>query len=130
VTPAEARELGFNWNVPEQHRMRLLLVFALLLTAAVVREPAPAKAGDSLTDLRQPSSTIPGCVNDWGPLGTGSGVTEPTCEGQAALAEWNEHAAAINTARDLIVQASNQPDRADPQGSSMPSPRVPPRPTR
>jgi hypothetical protein len=108
VTPAEARELGFNWNVPEQHRMRLLLVFALLLTAAVVR-------ADSLADLRQPSSTIPGCVNDWGPLGTGSGVTEPTCEGKAALAEWNEHAAAVNTARDLIVQASNQPDRSDPQ---------------
>jgi type IV secretory pathway TraG/TraD family ATPase VirD4 len=93
----------------------LLLALALLLSAAVAREPAPAAAADSLADLRQPSSTIPGCVNDWGPLGTGSGVTEPTCEGKAALAEWNEHAAAVNTARDLIVQASNQPDRSDPQ---------------
>ena len=93
----------------------LLLALALLLSAAVAREPAPAKAGDSVTDLRRPSSTIPGCVNDLGPLGTGSRITEPTCEGKAALAEWNEHAAAVNTARDLVVQASNQPDRADLQ---------------
>jgi hypothetical protein len=117
VTPVAAREPAFDlYNVPEQHRMRcLLLVLALLLSAAVAREPAPAASGDSLADLKQPSSTIPGCVNDWGPLGTGSGVTEPTCEGKAARAEWNEHAAAVNTARDLIVQTSNMPDRADPE---------------
>ena len=42
-------------------------------------------------------------------------VAQPTCEGNAALAEWNEHAAAVNTARDLLVQASDLPDRADPQ---------------
>jgi hypothetical protein len=42
-------------------------------------------------------------------------VAQPTCEGNAALAEWNEHAAAVNTPRDLIVQASDLPDRADPR---------------
>jgi hypothetical protein len=87
----------------------------LALLVAVLLVCATAAHADSLADLRQPSSTIPGCVNDWGPLGTGSGVAEPTCEGKAALAEWNEHAAAVNTARDLLVQASDLPDRADPQ---------------
>jgi hypothetical protein len=87
----------------------------LALLAAALLAVATATRADSLADLRQPSSTIPGCVNDWGPLGTGSGVVEPTCEGKAAMAEWNEHAAAINTARDLLVQASDLPDSADPQ---------------
>jgi hypothetical protein len=87
----------------------------LALLAAALLAVATAAGADSLSDLQRPSSTIPGCVNDWGPLGTGSGVAEPTCEGKAAWAEWNEHAATINTARDLIVQASDLPDRADPQ---------------
>jgi hypothetical protein len=89
-------------------RCLALLATALLLCVS-------AAHGDSLSDLRQPSSTIPGCVNDWGLLGTGSGVVEPTCEGKAAVAEWNEHAAAVDTARDLLVQASDLPDRADQQ---------------
>jgi hypothetical protein len=90
--------------------MRFLAPLAAALLTVV-----PAARADSLSDVRQPSSTIPDCVNDWGPLGTGSGVVQPTCEGKVSLAEWNEHAAAVNTARDLLVQASDLPDRADPQ---------------
>jgi hypothetical protein len=88
-------------------RCLALLATALLLCVSAAR-------ADSISDLRQPSSTIPDCVNDWGPLGT-SGVVQPTCERKVSLAEWNEHAAAVNTARDLLVQASHLPDRADPQ---------------
>jgi hypothetical protein len=39
---------------------------------------------------------------------------EPTCEGKAALAEWNRHAAAVNVARDTLLNASNWLDKADP----------------
>ena len=85
----------------------LALLFCALMLGANV-----AAHADSLADLRRPSSTVPGCVNDWGPLGTGSGVTEPTCEGKAARAEWNEHAAAIDAARDTLARASNRPDKA------------------
>ena len=87
----------------------LLFVVALLLCATAAR-------ADSLADLRQPSSTIAGCVNDWGPFGTGPGVVESTCEGKAALVEWNRHAAAIYAARDVLVRASDLPlDRTDPR---------------
>lgn len=86
--------------------MRCCLLALVLLFAG-----GPLARADSLADLRRPSSTIPGCVNTWGPFGAG----EPTCEGKAALAEWNEHAAAINLARDTLVNASNLPDRANPQ---------------
>jgi hypothetical protein len=58
-----------------------LLLCALLLGAAA------AAHADSLSDLRRPSSTIPGCVNHWGLFGTGSGIAEPTCEGKVALAK-------------------------------------------
>jgi type IV secretory pathway TraG/TraD family ATPase VirD4 len=85
-----------------------------LLACALVLGTIVAVRADSLADLRRPSSTIPRCVNDWGPLGTRSGVAEPTCEGKAALAEWNEHAAAINAARDILANASNWPDKAAP----------------
>jgi hypothetical protein len=92
-----------------------LLVCALVLGATVVAGgPAPVKAGDSLTDLRLPSSTIPGCLNHWGLFGTGSGIAEPTCEGKAALAEWNEHAAAINAASETLARAANSPDKTAP----------------
>lgn len=57
---------------------------------------------------------MPGCVNDWWPLGAGSGLTEPTCEGKAALAEWNEHAAAINAASETLARAANSPDKTAP----------------
>jgi hypothetical protein len=91
----------------------LMRSFALLFCALLLGATAAAQA-DSLTDLRRPSSTIPGCVNDWGPLGTGSGMTKPTCEGKAAVAEWNEHAAAINAARDTLANAANWPAKAAP----------------
>jgi len=87
----------------------LALLFCALLLGATT-----AARADSLADLRLPSSTIPGCVNDWWPLGTGSGMTEPTCEGKAARAEWNEHAAAINAVRDTLANAANRPDKAAP----------------
>ena len=86
---------------------------ALLFCALLLGATAAARA-DSLADLRLPSSTVPGCVNDWGPLGTGSGIAEPTCEGKAARAEWNEHAATINAARDTLARAANSPDKAAP----------------
>ena len=92
-----------------------LLFCALVLGATVVAGgPAPVKAGDSLADLRLPSSTIPGCLNHWGLFGTGSGIAEPTCEGKAALAEWNEHAAAINAASETLARAANSPDKTAP----------------
>ena len=68
-------------------RCLAMLACALLLGATTVH-------ADLLSDLRRPSSTIPGCVNDWGPLGTGAGVARPTCEGKAALAEWNGYTSA------------------------------------
>ena len=85
----------------------LALLFCALLLGANV-----AARADLLADLRRPSSTVPGCVNDWGPLG--SGVAEPTCEGKAARAEWNQHAAAINAARDTLANAANFPDKTAP----------------
>jgi type IV secretory pathway TraG/TraD family ATPase VirD4 len=89
--------------------MRLLLVLALLLSAAAAR-------ADTLADLQKPASTITGCVNHWGPIGTGAGVVEPTCEGKAARAAWNAQAAVINQARDVLVRASDLPlDRTKPQ---------------
>jgi hypothetical protein len=59
---------------------------ALLLCALLLGAAAAAHA-DSLSDLRRPSSAIPGCVNHWGLFGTGSGIAEPTCEGKVALAK-------------------------------------------
>ena len=86
---------------------------ALLFCALLLGATAAARA-DSLADLRLPSSTVPGCVNHWGPFGTGSGIAEPTCEGKAARAEWNEHATAINAASDILARAANFPDEAAP----------------
>jgi hypothetical protein len=87
-------------------RMRgLLLTFALLISATTAR-------ADSLADLLKPSATIPGCINEWSALGD---VT-PTCEGEQALVEWNEHAAAITSARNAVMAAAHlPPDRTDPQ---------------
>ena len=50
----------------------VLFVLALLVGATT--------AADLLADLRKPSSTISGCTNDWGPLGTGTGIAASTCE--------------------------------------------------
>jgi len=79
---------------------------ALLLRAGAVD-------ADSLADLGKPSSSIAGCVNDWGPLGTGAGVGS-TCEGRATRAAWTEHEAAVAVARDTLLSASNWPDKVDP----------------
>lgn len=87
---------------------RWLPVLTLLLCAT-------AAQADSLADLSKPSSTIPGCVNDWGPLGTGAGVITPTCEGKAARAAWDKQAAMLDAARDVLVTESDRPlDRTDP----------------
>lgn len=92
--------------------MEVWKLLVVVLLAAMMAHDARA---DSLADLRQPSSTIPGCVNNWGPLGTGADVVEPTCEGKAALAEWNKHAVIVNAGRDTLVNAANGPDKADPR---------------
>jgi hypothetical protein len=90
----------------------LLAVVGLLILGVI----CGAVRADTLADLRRPSSTVPGCVNDWGPLGTGDGVAAPTCEGKAARTAWQTHAAAINVARDTLVTASNLPAaRTSPQ---------------
>jgi type IV secretory pathway TraG/TraD family ATPase VirD4 len=99
-------QLALAWNVRA-------VLGAVCLIGATLSVTARA---DTLADLRRPSSTISGCVNDWGALGTGAGVATPTCEGQAALTTWNTHAAAINVARDTVATASNLPaDHTDPQ---------------
>ena len=90
-------------------RSLALLLCALMLGITVVAW------ADSLADLRAPSSTIPGCVNNWGLFGTGSGIAEPTCEGKAALTEWNNHAAAISAASDTLAKAANWPDKTAPR---------------
>jgi hypothetical protein len=41
-------------------------------------------------------------------------MIEPTCEGKAARAEWNEHVAAISAARDTLANATNSPDKTAP----------------
>jgi type IV secretory pathway TraG/TraD family ATPase VirD4 len=86
--------------------MRSLAVIGIWLLACCV----PAYA-DSVADLNQPSSMIPGCVNDWNPLDH----VARTCEGKAVVQSWQERLTAINTARDVIVGASRDPDRADRQ---------------
>ena len=88
----------------------LALLFCALMLGITV-----GAWGDLLADLRAPSSTIPGCINDWGLFGTGSGIAEPTCEGKAALAEWNNHAAAISAASDTLAKAANWPDKTAPR---------------
>lgn len=56
-----------------------------------------------------------GCVNDWGPLGTGAGVVAPTCEAKATCTAWDKQAAALDAARDIVVTAADRPlDRTDP----------------
>ena len=81
----------------------VLLAGVLLLGITVAR-------ADALAELQRPSSTVPGCANDWEP----PAAAEPTCEGKAARAEWNRHAAAVDAARDTLVNASNSPDTAAP----------------
>ena len=87
-----------------------------LVAATLLLLGAPAARADTTGDLLKPSSTVPGCANDWGPFGTGSGVVEPTCEAKAALAEWDAHAATVNLARDTLRGAIDLPaERTDPR---------------
>ncbi len=88
--------------------MRASLVLAVFFLTAFSVAFGAARA-DSVADLARPSSTIPGCVNDWNPL---DHVTQ-TCEGKAEAQIWQERATAINTARDVITDASRDPDHAD-----------------
>jgi IMP cyclohydrolase len=88
--------------------MRASLVLAVFLLTASSFASGAARA-DSVADLARPSSTIPGCVNDWNAL---DHVTQ-TCEGKAEAQLWQERATAINTARDVITDASRNPDHAD-----------------
>lgn len=88
--------------------MRLLLVLALLLSAIVAH-------ADTLADLRKPTSTIAGCINHWGPGGTGEDAG-PTCKGKAARAAWKAQAVIIDQARAVLVRASDlPPDRTKSQ---------------
>lgn len=66
---------------------------------------------DSVADLSRPSSTIPGCVNTWNPTDPKYGSR--TCEGQAVARSWEEQNASINIARNVIIEASRDPRRAD-----------------
>jgi type IV secretory pathway TraG/TraD family ATPase VirD4 len=88
--------------------MRASLVLAVFFLTAFSVASEAARA-DSVADLARPSSTIPRCVNDWNPL---DHVTQ-TCEGKAEAQLWQERATAINTARDVITDASRDPDHAD-----------------
>lgn len=88
----------------------------LVLLAGVLLFGSTAARADALAELQRPSSTIPGCLNDWQP--PGAGVGGPTCEGKAARAEWSRHTAAINAAHDTLINAANSPDTADPAASS------------
>jgi type IV secretory pathway TraG/TraD family ATPase VirD4 len=83
------------------------LGIAVCLASAVV-DPAHA---DSVADLSRPSSTIPSCVNTWNPTDPKYGSR--TCEGRAVAQGWQERATAIATARNVIIDASRDPGRAD-----------------
>ena len=81
--------------------MRWLSVLAFLMFVA----NAPAHA-ESMEDLYAPSSTIPGCLNDWSALQMGN-----TCEAKVARATWEERQSAVTMAVSAIVSASRAPDR-------------------
>jgi hypothetical protein len=86
---------------------------ALLFGALLLGITAVAWA-DSLTDLRRPLHDPR--LRQWLVAARhGSGIAEPTCEGNAARAGWNKHAVAISTARDTLAKAGNRPDKAAPR---------------
>ena len=92
---------------------RIGLVFASGLglgMAVCVAGDVPASA-DTVSDLNRPSSTSPGCVNTWNPADPKYGSR--TCEGQAVAQIWQERTTAIITARNVIIDASDDPHRAD-----------------
>jgi type IV secretory pathway TraG/TraD family ATPase VirD4 len=85
--------------------------FGLGIAFFVAAAVADTAYADSVADLSRPSSTIPGCVNSWNP--TDPNYSSRTCEGQAVAQGWQERAAAIATARNVIIDASRDPGRTD-----------------
>jgi hypothetical protein len=83
----------------------ILLALALCLAASI------ARAADQLEPpadpMGAPSSTIPGCLNDWSALPMGD-----TCEAKAERAKWEERQSAVTMAVNVVVFASRAPDRA------------------
>lgn len=63
---------------------------------------------DTLADLNQPSSTIPGCSNDW----TGVAI-QNTCEAKAAVVKWQAQQNNIEMAETIVVSASDNPNAAN-----------------
>ena len=88
--------------------MRSLVILVTFLLCAHL----PAHA-DSVVDLSQPSSTVPGCLNYWSPLD--SRFSPFTCEGKAETARWQERQTAISNARNVITSASRDPERISVQ---------------
>jgi len=65
---------------------------------------------DSDSSIDLPSSTVPGCVNNWN--ATISGMDD-TCEAKAAVAAWQERKDSVQIASNLLTNAANQPDQTD-----------------
>ena len=95
----------------DARRMGLVFASGLGLGMAVCVALAVPVHADSVTDVGRPSSTIPGCVNTWNPTDPKYGSR--TCEGQAAAQSWQERTTAIITGRNVIIDASRDPTRAD-----------------
>ena len=95
----------------DAQRIGLVVASGLGLGVAVCIAWAVPASADSVADLNRPSSTIPGCVNTWNPIDPKYGSR--TCEGQAAAQSWQERTTAIITARNVIIDASDDPNRAD-----------------
>ena len=88
--------------------------------------PAVRRRAAAVRDRRPRSIRSPICASPRRPLRAASTIgdrsaparvsSNSTCEGKAALVEWNRHAAAIYAARDVLVRASDLPlDRTDPR---------------
>ncbi|MCB8878476.1 type IV secretory system conjugative DNA transfer family protein [Acidisoma silvae] len=89
--------------------MRTLLSLALVL---LLGSWVSAHA-DSLADVERPSSSIPGCLNDWAVPNLPDGTH--TCEGTAVAQIWKERAASVASASDVVTGASRDPNRTDKQ---------------
>ena len=91
----------------DAQRIGLVVASGLGLGVAVCIAWAVPASADSVADLNQPSSTIPGCLNTWNPLDPKYGGR--TCEAQAVVQSWQERATAIITGRNVIIDASDDP---------------------
>ena len=95
----------------DAQRIGLLFGSGVALGMAVCVAWAVPASADSVADLHRPSSTLPGCANTWNP--TDQKYGSRTCEGQAVAQSWQERTTAIITARNVIIDASDDPHRAD-----------------